>query len=44
MKDVELFTRKIAEIDGFHVSAFLFFHQRRNDVKVLMTAPLETEE
>jgi len=30
---------KIAEIDGFHVSAFLFFHKQRNEVKVLMTLP-----
>lgn len=35
---------KIAEIDGFHVSAFLFFHKRRNEVKVLMRLPQLTDE
>jgi hypothetical protein len=35
---------KVAEIDGFHVSAFLFFHQRRNDAKVLIALPPTTEE
>jgi len=32
---------KVAEIDGFHVSAFIFFHKRRNEVKILMTLPDE---
>jgi len=35
---------KVAEIDGFHVSAFLFFHQRKNEVKILMTLPQVTDE
>ncbi|MFV2005441.1 MAG: hypothetical protein ACC650_09550 [Gammaproteobacteria bacterium] len=35
---------KIAEIDGFHVSAFLFFHKRSNEVKVLKTLPQSTDE
>ncbi|HDL01185.1 MAG TPA: hypothetical protein ENH23_03020 [candidate division Zixibacteria bacterium] len=35
---------KIAEIDGFHVSAFLVFHKRSNEVKVLMTLPQTTDE
>lgn len=30
---------KIAEIDGSHVSAFLFFHERNNRVKVLKSFP-----
>jgi len=34
---------KVAEIDGFHVSAFLFFHKRRNEVKILMTLPQSTD-
>ena len=35
---------KVAEIDGFHVSAFLFFHKRKNQVKILMTLPQSTDE
>ena len=35
---------KVAEIDGFHVSAFLFFHKRKNEVKILMTLPQSTDE
>lgn len=35
---------KTAEIDGFHVSAFLFFHKRRNEVKILMRLPQSTDE
>ena len=30
---------KVAEIDGFHVSAFLFFHKRKNEVKILKSLP-----
>lgn len=30
---------KVAEIDGFHVSAFLFFHKRKNESKILMVLP-----
>jgi len=35
---------KTAEIDGFHVSAFLFFHKRHNQVKVLMSLPQTIDE
>ena len=35
---------KVAEIDGFHVSAFLFFHDRRNEVKVMMSLPQKYDE
>ncbi|RLC97035.1 MAG: hypothetical protein DRI46_13315 [Chloroflexi bacterium] len=35
---------KVAEIDGFHVSAFLFFHKRKNEVKILMNLPRLTDE
>lgn len=35
---------KVAEIDGFHVSAFLFFHQRKNEAKVLMRLPQKKKE
>jgi len=35
---------KIAEIDGFHVSAFLFFHKRRSEAKVLMRLPQSAGE
>lgn len=30
---------KIAEIDGFHVSAFIFYHKRRDEVKILLEFP-----
>lgn len=30
---------KVAEIDGFHVSAFLFYHEINNQVKILLSSP-----